>query len=206
MNLRDFLNYRNICPLCSNDLKLLFHSRKRQKINYEDNRLLITFSMDSINKKESCKIGFSLNPDDNSFFIEFYSNRGERRDNIPTQYLKKFITFNKHLGAYKFYKICEVCGDYHYESNYFNIDLITKNYGDLIVNKEIFYLHSPWKDGYRRYQLVNNYVSNKSWLCISTDIESKKYNMQDDTIVLSLINFVSKDEMINRLTKLLIFS
>jgi len=212
MNLDDFLQYRDVCPLCNEKLQLVFHSKKRQNIKYEENNILITFPMDSLNKNDkSYKVGFSFNPKNNSFFIEFFTARGEKIEIISSSILKKFLSFNTNLGAYKFYKFCRNCTNYHYESNYFKLNLQALNIGELTVNKERFYMLKPWQDGYKEFELLNDYVTNKSLLGImNTDVNRRMYNFEHasepDMLELSLLKFVSKDEMISRIDKLILFS
>lgn len=206
MNLEDFLKYKTHCPLCSNKLNLVFHSRKRQKIRQENNRILITFAMTPLNMIEKTyNVGFSIDPHENSFFIEFYTDRGVKFEEIPVSLLKKFHSFNTNLGAYKFYRFCN-CGNYHYESNYFCINLQTLNIGDLIIDKERFYFYY---DGYKEFELLNNYTTNKSLLGINRyqfEISPQTIYNKPDWLEFSLLKFTSKEEIVERINKLLVFS
>ena len=69
----------------------------------------------------------------------------------------------------------------------------------------------PWQDGYKEFELLNDYVTNKSLLGImNTDVNRRMYNFEHasepDMLELSLLKFVSKDEMISRIDKLILFS
>jgi len=202
-----------MCPLCLNKLKLVFHSKKRQSIKYEENNILITFPMGSINKNQkSYKVGFSFDPKNNSFFIDFFTERGEKFEIVPLSLLKKFTSFNTNLGAYKFYKVCDYCHNYHYTSNYFNLDLSNHNIGDLTVHTEKFCLFKPWNDEFKSFIMINNYHLNKTTLTVSTSKEINQctkmlsQDIYDNIFELDLLKFTSKDEMINRLNRLLLFS
>lgn len=215
MNLRDFLNYRNNCPICDKQLKFIFHSKRRQKINYIDDRIVITFPMDSIKKNErSYLISFAIDPVKNSFFIDFASEQGEKFDNIPLSIVKKFLSFNANLGAYAFYKQCD-CGRYTYGSNYFNLDLKNRKFPDTSIQKEVFTLILAQfnDDGYKTCKLLNNYETNKSildfWKSKPSVLDGNTIyydELKSDILVTNLIKFVSIEETVARINKLLVFS
>jgi len=215
MNLRDFLVYRNMCPLCDNTLSMTFNSRKQQKHRYEDGRLLISLFIPSIDKNQkSYYVGYSFGLDDNSFFIEFYRKNSKKIEYIPVSLLKRFVSFNANTGMYKIYKFCNHCKSYQYSSNYFKINLTEPlKLPDLTISSESFDLSThitDGYDGYRLFKLVNNYITNKSILNFGTerykdDIKTSVYIPNFNTIETSLIKFVSKSETIARINKLLTF-
>jgi hypothetical protein len=217
MNLKDFLNHKDNCPICGKQLKLMFHSDRRQKINYIDDRVAITFSMGSpLSKNEKVyDIIFFIDPISGSFFIDFFSVNGKKFENVPIPLIRKFLTFNKNLGAYAFYKYCaDEC--YTYSSDYFDLDLKKSKIPDLTIQKEFFVLSREILDGYRTFKLVNNYHSNKSILSIHKMIKDLSVTndnvveyydeFKSEVLITNLIKFISKEDTIERLNKLLVFS
>jgi len=219
MNLQQFLQYKNNCPLCGYTLTTSFHSQKRQKIKFENNRFLVIFTMDALNKKnKSYQVGYSIGLDDNSFFMEFYSRDGEHFDKqIPISVLDRFKSFNSNLTNYKIYRHCTECENYNYSSNYFTLNFITCNIGDLSVISEVFGLIQEYYDNWKLYKLVNYYDTNKSILNYDRiskyeflhQLMDKRLNLNRfnfaNVIETNLIKFSSKDEIMERLGKLLIF-
>lgn len=214
MNLQSFLNYKNICPLCSNPLKLFFHHKSAQLI--DNNNILIKFNMYSAKRHtKTCQVGFYINLVDNSFHIEFYTKDDEKLENIPMLLLKHFKEYNLNLSQYQFYNICKHCNNYECESNYFDINLnnlSNLNIGDLIISKETFCMYDKCQDGYLRFRLVNDFESNKSFLKICETNTNNPRNISDLVTVknhniyeIDLINFSSKEAMINKFNKLLPF-
>ena len=205
MNLQDFLSYRDICPLCSAPLSFAFHSKKKQKHRLINNNLLIKFYMGSIKRNyRQYQIGYFINQEDNSFSIEFYDKKDNQLEQIPITLLQQFSKFNQNLGKYKMYRYCNVCNDYDYESNHFQIDLQNGNLGDLSVRLECF---SIVKDTKIVYGLINNYETNKSILTVGRHFKNEDdYSDMFYVTETKLIKFVSKEETMNRLSKLILFS
>lgn len=211
MNLQDFLSYRDVCPLCSSPLSFAFHSKKKQQHRLiNNNSLLIKFYLGSIKKNyRQYQIGYFINQMDNSFSIEFYDKKDNQLEQIPITLLRQFSEFNQNLGKYKMYRYCNVCKDYDYESNNFQIDLQNGNLGDLSVRAECFNII---KDEKIVYGLINNYETNKSILTVGRHFKSEddygdicSFN-SEFVIETNLIKFVSKEETMKRLSKLIIFS
>jgi len=208
MDLDNFLKYRSHCPLCSNNLNLIFHSKKRQKIRKENGRTLIILPMDPINRRNEklYHAGFSLSPNDNSLFVDFYDDKNQLIEIIPVSLLKKFHYFNHNLGSYKFYKICNICNKYYYESDYFDLDLPNSRVGKFHVSYEFFSMYKPIQDGYQCFKLLNNYDYDESTLHFYKSADQQTYPCNEKSMKLDLIKFTSKNETMNRLEKLILFS
>jgi hypothetical protein len=220
MNLQEFINYRKDCPLCDSQLKLAFHSKRRQTHRYEDNRLLFVFDLNGLtNKQKNYKVGYSFGLEDNSYYIEFYSKNDQRFDNETPDFLRaRFKEFNKNLLIYHYFKYCPRCRCYNYSSNSFNMmtTIYDKhNIGSLNVETEYIGMTKPALfGGYKIYKLHNNYTDNKSILMFgkhTNEFAAESdyiYNISQklDMIETSIIKFTSKDETMCRLSKLILFS
>jgi hypothetical protein len=223
MNLRDFLNYRTSCPLCKGGLTTILHSHKRQSIRLEDNRLLIIYALDGLKRNQAnYKVGYSFGMYDNSWYAEFYNKDGKRFENDAPDFLRvRFKELDKNLGSeYKFCRYCD-CRRYNYISNIFKLDYKLANIGDLSIHKEYFGMAQKLLDGnYKIYKLLNNYLESKSYLVFGQDLSDisagydwtmdprfsslSKHNL--DQIQTSLIKFTNKEEIVDRLSKLIVFS
>lgn len=215
MNLREFLEYRTICPICfsSNSLSLSFHSFKRQGYSIIDGRYLVKFDLRGIHKgQKPYKIGYSLSLDDNSFFIDFYTNTDICIENeAPIFLLNRFKQLDKNLKEYKIYKHCLICRRYNYSSNVFNFNYKLMNIGDLSINTEYFGLSSQINDGYKIFKLLNYYNSNESYLQYGI---TKDINQAMDTTHSSLMKFLKlpllkcpdAESYIKKITSLIILS
>lgn len=213
MNLKEFINYRFKCPLCDSPLAMSFHSKKWQNMKYEGDRMNIMFRMDKMNRsRKPYKIIYSFALNDNSFYIDFLSKEEQPFENeAPKHLMVRFRELDKNLKSYRFYKDCASCGCYMYSSNRFNLDFKKAVVHDLYIQDEYFGLSTPTTNGYRVFKLTNNYALNQSTLIYGTEVSDvwkrSDSNCHDmDMLRLSLLKFSSKDEMIDRLKKLLVFS
>jgi hypothetical protein len=215
MNLSDFLNYRKSCLSCGGELKLLFHSQKKQKhIYYDDNKLLVQFNLSSFKRGETDhKVGYDIDLLTNDFYIEFYNKSGDFLfENVPTYLMDRYKQLDQNHSPYKFDIICKSCNNYHYASNHFRLNYKTCNLGELTIESESATFHKPIEDGYKAYRLISLYTKNESWLEGYRIPQSYwKFRNGDpvtsNLIKTNLINFSNnQDEMINRLSTLLTFS
>ncbi len=223
MNLREFIAYRETCPICKDVLVTSFHSQKKQSIRYEDDRFIVVFRMDSLKKKGiDYKVGYSFSLEDHSWYVEFYTNYDVRFENDSPNFLReRFKELDKNLGEYKFYRHCTGCCCYNYSSNDFYLDYDLGTISDLMVNVEYIGMLQPIETGFKVYKLLNDYGGNKSTLMFGKHhsenaarsegvVLSKRasalnfYNL--DVIQTSLIKFSSQEETMERIKKLLIFS
>lgn len=206
MNVQEFINYKSICPICSNDkLHLVFKSQSK-KILYRDNdRFIVIFDMKSIKKgHKSYKVGYSINKINNSFQIEFYNKTGIDEtyyESVPTFLLNRFKDFNKNQFEYVFYKCCLICNSYNYQTNYFKLDLKSPFINDLHISSEFFNFNHVHLNKIYSITLKNSYNTSSFNILeignISKDFT--KFNMP-------LIQFTNIEEVGNRLLKLIAFS
>ena len=218
MNLREFLDYRKTCPLCGDNLGIVFHSKKQQHSRIEENRLLIVFRLDALKKKHiDYKVGYSFGYNDNSWYAEFYTKDDRRFDNdAPDFLMKRFRELDKNLLSYKFFRHCGRCCCYNYCSNNFHLNFKEASTGSLTVETEYFGMSFKLDiDQYKIYKLINNYVDGKSKLQVGKhhsiivardDWGMDPYYVSDGVIDTSLIKFTTKEETIDRIQKLLVFS
>lgn len=215
MNLREFLDYRKTCPLCGNDLSIIFHSQKKQTIRIEDGRLLIVFRLDALKKKQiDYKVGYSFGYNDNSCYVEFYTKDNKRFDNdIPDFLIKRFKELDRNLVSYKFYRHCSKCCCYNYCSSGFHLYFKEARTNNLMVSTEYFGMNLKLGiDDYKVYKLYNNYLESKSTLmvekCHSLLLARDDWGLHPGSGIIdtSLIRFTTKEETIDRIQKLLVFS
>lgn len=219
MNLLEFLNYRKNCLCCGAELKLSFHSKKKQIHTYSDNRLLVKMSLDSLKKFEKAyKVGYSIDFTTNDFCIEFYDKLGTPvfENEVPTYLINRFKQLNTNHGSYKIYKHCTACNKYNYTSNYLSLDYKVCNLGELGIESEYAIFHKPIEDGYKGYRLISWYNKNESWFegfkipnsywkfFQNSDVDPVSNN---ELIKTSLIPFGSNpNDMMDKLSTLLTFS
>jgi hypothetical protein len=222
MNLQDWIQYRRICPLCEGTLSTYLHSTKKQGSKIEGGRLLITFPMYETNKQVKYIVGYFFDLYSSSFFIDFYD-----KDNIklekesPIFLMNKFRKFNTNLGYYAFYRHCDTCQRYYYSSTNFKLDFTSSILVSpdkwatqvLEVSTEYFgfiqLLKSEKEKPYRIFQLLNFYPQDKCsltyWSSDDPAVTYQKIPLYAEHIYLPLIRFVSLEETLNRLKKLLVF-
>lgn len=215
MKLSEFLEHRKICPICDNqNLTLCMGEHKNKAAHrYEENRLLIIRNMKGLRKNDkSYKIGYSLGLTDNSIMIEFYTKDDIIFNSVPITLLLKFKEINKNINKHVLVKSCASCHRYSYISNYFDIDYIT-NIIDFAVVREHYGLSKLIKrDKYHIYQMINNYNVNETEInCYVAS--STFYAMLLNQILIPttklkfpFMKFTTRDEVVNRLEKLMVFS
>lgn len=226
MNLKQFFDYRKTCPICDDVLVTSFHSQKKQSIRYEDNRFIVIFRLDALkNKQINYKVGYSFGLEDNSWYVEFYFQDEKRFENDSPNFLReRFKELDKNLGQYKFYRHCTGCCCYNYSSNDFYLDYDLAVINDLTVNVEYIGMLQPVETGFKVYKLLNDYGGSKSTIVFGRhpsenivrsdagvinrqqygNYYSSAFNL--DMIQVPLIKFSSKEETMERISKLLIFS
>jgi len=220
MNLKEFIDYRKNCPLCDTQLKLALHSKKQQSHRYEDNRLLFLFNLNALNKKQKhYKVGYSFGLEDGSYYIEFYTYKEKRFDGETPDFLReRFKELDKNLLAYRFLKYCSRCSCYNYSSN--NFLLKNTSIGSLNIEMEYVGMIQPVGNKYKIYKLLNNYTDGVSSLIYGrhwseaiarddsggTAMIHSPAGYKLEMMQTSIIKFISKEETMRRLNKLIIFS
>jgi hypothetical protein len=186
--------------------------------------MIVVFPLLSMNKKQ-CKdynIGYSFGLDDNSFFIEFYSDDKKKfEDHIPIHLIDKFKAFNKSLKGYHFYRPCQSCKSYYYASNEFDLDLKNCNISceeEFGVAEEYFgFVQTISLDNekpYRIYKLLNKYLPSENCSHLTFLDSMSPYDAHANWTLpldarsaeLSLIPFVNCEETLNRIKNLVVFS
>ena len=195
MKLKDFLNYREICPICGLELKIFFHSKRKQIVRQKDGIFKVFFPLSHLSFKTKYNACYCINENDNSIYIDFYKEE-DPLTQISLEWLKDFKQFNSNLKSYQIYKTCESCIKYSYSSNLFYIDFKNCSIGNLDLFKESF----TFNKNNNFYKLYNDY--HKQLSCIlygDTDFYSGCLNIP-------LIEFSTTEKMIEKINKLIIFS
>lgn len=221
MNLKEFITYRNNCPICNDKLSTFFHSEKQQSFKYEEDRMVVIFRMDGLKKHQiNYKVGYSFGPEDNSWQVEFYNQDGIRFEkDSPYHLMDKFRELNKNLGLYKFYRVCTApkCHRYNYSTNQFSLKYKRHNIGDLSIKTEYIGMTMPTENGYKIFKLLNEYASPSRSTVVygkhkEESIARDDWGMHNppldnlDILQTHIIKFSSKEETMERINKLIIFS
>lgn len=226
MNLSEFLEYRSSCPMCGDKLTTFLHSQKQQSVKYEEDRLVFQFRMDGLRKQDAhYKVGYSFGMKDNSWYMEAYQYDMRIDNYITTRIMERFKELDKNLGAYAFYRRCTApkCYCYNYVSNRFHLSYATGQIINLTdrgpvlrVRTEYIGMVTPLDKGFTIYKLLNDYGGNRSNLVYGrhqdkhlarSDWGQNNPPIQDmDFLQTSIIKFSSKDETMDRIHKLLVFS
>lgn len=217
VNLQEWIHYRHNCPLCQGILSTYLHSTKKQGIKIEDGRLVIKFPMYEENKRAKYNVGYSFDLFKNSFYIDFYDNLDTRSEKeIPLFLMDKFRKFDTNLGYYSFYRRCGTCERYYYTSTDFKLNFKEATLSaEPDVSTEYFGFIQPLKGSneksYRIFRLLNFCPQDKCsltyWLSDGPDgiHPNTMAPNHAEHIYLPLIHFVSLEETLNRLKKLLVF-
>lgn len=228
MNLQEFINYRTTCPICDTNLTTCFHSAKRQTLRFEENRMVFIFNMNEMKKMSTDhRAGFSFSLTNNTWRAEFYDKDMFRIDRQTTNYLMiRFKELDKNISPYKFYRACgrTACSRYNYSSNQFNlkysgaITSIDDGMPELKINTEYIGMSERIGDTnmFKICKLLNDYRSDCSnivygknsyehltradWGTLSPPMDSL------DFMQVPLIKFSNKEETMDRISKLMLFS
>lgn len=211
MNLKSFLDHKTDCPLCNSPLVTFFHSKKRQTMKYEDNRMVVVFRMDGIKRGQSnFKVGYSFSLENNTCFIEFYDKEDIRMDDSPNHLRKRFKELDQNLKQYIFYKSCETCHKYNYSSN--KLTFSKGIMDDIIIASEYFGLVVPHGSEYKVCRLMHDYHQSTTSFTYSKQkgmdgaYADGGFGTAAIVTVDGIIKFTSAEETINRIGKLVIFS
>lgn len=220
MNLREWLNYQKNCPLCQAPLTTYLHSSRRQSVRWDEERMIVVYPLHDKKLSSDYNVGYAFSLSSNQFGIEFYNKEGAVRvENSPFHLMDKFKSLDRNLRHYKFYCCCSSCQRYHYSSDVFRLDLKSSTFypeSGLSVFSEYFGLiqvmEKDSKTLYRIYRLLNNYFNSSSQL-IYWGSNDPQETLWDKTVPygaefldLPLIDFISPEETLSRIQKLLVFS
>jgi hypothetical protein len=225
MNLQEWLQYRQKCPICESPLTLYFHSWKRQTVKIENGRLTIIFPLNLLkarSKTVDYKVGYSFGLTDNSFYIDFYDKNMFKLDHqIPLQLIRRFQELNVNLATYKFIKDCNTCKRYRFITNKLSLLFpqgilypkeleiqeffgFTQPYGGAQDNRFWIYHLSNLDD-----QSILEYWISSNITEATFEPEPKFSNVKADSwqqLILPLIPFSSPEKTLKRIQKLIIFS
>lgn len=210
MNLHKFLDYRSKCPFCDDKLSFIFHSKKKQASVEDGDDVKIIFDLKSIKKgQRNYKVEFVINRHTNSFYIEFYSKDMVPFDNqVPAFLIKRFKDFSDNHQSFKFYKYCDNCAHYNFQSQYFELDYATQSIDEINIEMENF-TFIQIEDNQRTITSMSNcYQDNETWIRRGKNDIKERESLIDfgNPIGVSIIPFVSKEDTLNRLNTLLTFS
>lgn len=197
MNLREFIAYNSNCPICSSKVTFSLHSKRRQSVRYEDNRLIVLFPLEAIKKGQSdFKVGYSFGLDDHSLRIEFYTKDEKRmEDQVPMFLIERFRELNKNLGYYSWVKSCP-CDRYGCVTQNFALDQIRLIPPLIIVNE---YWTFTYND--KSIDMINIDTNYQTIIVLRKDNENTGSSFE-----IPKISFVSAEETSRRLRNLIPFS
>lgn len=215
MNLKEFIDYKHHCPLCNFSLKTLLHSDRRQSSETDIDSVSFVFTVlpAAIQKLPRYKVKYIFNLYEPKFRVEFFNEANKYIDAVSLSRIQSFVYLHNNLKAFRFLRVCSRCARYEYVSHKFDLALgqvvpaITPDY-------EVYCLQHTIDDEYTRaYQLINSIETKRTLLGFWKEdgiSESCNYarerNPNGTYIDLSLIPFVSKEETVERLNNLLIFT
>jgi hypothetical protein len=224
MKLREFLSYRNNCPICySDELKILLHSTRKQTVKIEDNKLIVKYNLLPLNQYETKYIvSYSFELDDNSFSIDFYDNNNiVPKKYVPLHLIHRFIKLSDTLDFYLFLRMCKGCNQYYYASQLFRMNYVKCYIDELVISEECFRLGYKLPNNMlRSFRVTNSPVKN------ITSVEYSQIDMDEHIpklspysyhfpqavhgdkrreITLNLIELSNPENFIERLNKLIVF-
>lgn len=205
MNLQEFLDYRTHCPLCDEKLKKVFVSRTRQ-INKDNNNYVFVVELKSLKRgQKTFYAEIIVDTITNDFRVEFKEKDGRAfQDHVPTFLINRFMEFVEKCSPFKIYAHCK-CEKYFYDSQYFNLDFKSKLFSDLLIRSEDFCDLKINDNLY--FNMTNFSLSKKTKLTLYKELFTETIFTPDySEITVPLINFTSKNKIIDRIKNLLIFS
>lgn len=216
-NVKEFINYRTTCPVCSKNLSLAFKGKNRKIVRYEGNRVLIKKDMYTLNKQRSYSFIYAINMYDNTFYVDFTNSRNETLTNsVPISYVQGFNKYNKSNTGI-FYRFCPCCSCYCYSSNYFSVDMKQSRLENFFIKSEYLATYRKINDSFRVYRINNLYDKGNSvvdWFTTEVGgINSRSkmewdytYFSNDSMLRLPIQNMDNTNELVDRLEKLLYFT
>ena len=213
MNLKQFMMHGQVCPICSsNSMDLLTGITNKVSYRYENDNLIFTRDMRSLNKNNKhYKVEYCIDMTTSKFTIEFIIN-DKRVTYVPLSLLKRFKELDKNIVPYIFNRKCTNCKRYQYWSQPMFLNYKTCSLGEFNVNFEYYGVYRQIGLKYRIFKIDNDYVKEKCTIhCIdSLDLDLTEFtNFPNDrplVFKISPIQFTTEHEITERLNKLLIFS
>jgi hypothetical protein len=213
MNLKQFMERGQVCPICSsNSMDLLSGFTCASPYRYENNNLIFTREMRALNKNNKhYKVEYCIDKITSEFTIEFILN-DKRLNYVPLSVLKRFKELDKNIRPYIFSRKCTNCKRYQYWSDLMVLNYKTCNLGDFNINFEYYGVYKKIESKYRIFKIDNDYINKKCIIhCIdSEDLYLAEFlNFPNDrplTFNISPIKFTTEHEITERLNKLLVFT
>ena len=123
--------------------------------------------------------------------------------------------FHRNMKFFNIYRHCNHCEKYNYVSNDLLLNLTDVIPNDIFIATE--FMGMLQSDGqplkHKFFKLLNDYSGNQSFLSVGySEVKAAaKFNYGSDSnhmqhITLPLIKIMEKEELLNRLSKLLIFT
>lgn len=202
--------------MCDTQLITRFISSRQQTTRFIDNRFVAIHTMRALkNDQHDYQVGYSFSLDDDSFYVEFYTE-WDTANMVPLHLIDKFKEFYKNTNGpnYRFARHCMFCHKYICYSSTVNINLKTCRTGDLHQEMESFIFMLPGDNGYRAIKLSNRMSPDLSSELRWWKTDSEGYAKIDSAIPpnhsvrtgLSYIPFVSKEKTRDRVNGLITFS
>lgn len=211
MNIKQFLEYKNTCPLCNKNLTAFFTSKKRKIDELNNDWCQVFINLLHMKKyQKAYTAALYIHKYSNSFFVDFFRKDGSLvADSVPITLLHSFQNFIKNVGTNSIYRTCNYCNQYNYNYNNVTLNYLNATIEPLAIHYEYFEIIQTVDDGYQHFRLYNNYIENKSELYYnkSTEYYIPRWNMviKSPFIKTSLIKF-SDNNLINKLNKIVLFS
>jgi len=199
----------------STSLVTIFHSPKKQFLIETAAEISVTMDMKAISSygnDRNYEIEFVFNKQNNSYVIEFHHPKGNNFDGhriddyISINMIDRFKKFDFNHKGYRFTRKCEDCLKYEYHSGDFKLDYKTLNIGELFITSESYFLYNEYKN--IEYHLLNTYhpiYTPFSVLQYGVRTIKTNYHLLDH-LQLPLIKFTTKEKMLEKFEKLVLFS
>lgn len=221
MSLKEFLEFRKECPICNNpNLSTYFTSKKNQEHLLDSDCYTIKMPLLDLSHQRQGDICYSFSLNDDTFWIDFCDKQGnEMRDHCPNSFLKRFIKLSSNMRIQYFYKLCDSCKRYNYISSSFVFDLksgtTTAKFKEAIeIDTEYLGLFQKRENDYKLFRIINYFDKCKS--SVEYGFDDKLDSLSTDsaipnepnfyTLEMPMISFTSEEKMIDRLSKLIVFS
>lgn len=209
MNLREFLEYRKQCPLCDSKLDAVYLFNRTRFVSNIDGEVQVTIKLDPLSRmQKTYNVTYCLGLDSNLFKVEFSNKDSVRyQDKIDIFLHERLKDLNKNMKGYSFLQVCNDCRNYHYVSSKFNLESTMSTYPSIDIHYEQFTLIQSLSGSKAKIFRLTNYES-QSELMIREEyhVFGETNTAKFETLMLPLIPFVSKEQTLERLKNLLIFS
>jgi hypothetical protein len=216
MNLQEFINLREKCPICDTALITRIDANRKQKTRIENDRHVSVMIMRGMGvNNPDYEVGYTFGYNDYSLGIEFYNEWNV--SNYHTLHMMKiFKEFHNNIqrgtADFSFLRTCGFC--FKYEMRTFRIDLNLEDasYSSISPSVESFIFTIPTEDEFKFIRLDNHIKWNESdlswWRSSNKEyrIGWSDQNNYSRQLALPYIPFISKEETEKRLSTLIIFS